>query len=417
MSNFKTIRDWNELIDGLMLNGRSTAIAVFDLNGHVLDANQPMSYFLDIDPGKCPRNSFVNPEFSFFSENPNLGKIFDGIQTIGNRLNMSYSLATKVFRKENSILVFAEADIQQLFHENNNMSRLNQEVNNLQRQLIREKMNLQETLKELKETQQLLVHSEKMNAMGKLVAGVAHEINNPVSFVYSNLFSLEKYIGEIFTSYSELEELINLQANEELTGTAISIRKKNDLDYILEDVSDLTKESKTGLERVRTIVEDLRNFSRLDEAELKRIDLIANIFSTLTIARFELSTRNIRYQLHAPERLMTECFPGQLNQALLNVIINAAQAIGKDGNITISVYEEVPNVVIKIQDDGCGIPEAIKDRIFDPFFTTKPVGSGTGLGLSITYKIITDLHKGTIAVDSAEGEGSCFILTIPCRAD
>lgn len=397
-----------------MLDGRSTAVGVFDFHGHLLDANHAMSYFLDIDPNeKSPRNSFVNPEFSVFAENPNSGQIFEGIQTIGDRLNVSYSLAAKVFRKENTILVFAEADVQQLFTDNKKMSQLNQEVNNLQRQLIREKMNLQQTLKELKETQQMLVHSEKMNAMGKLVAGVAHEINNPISFVYSNVFSLEKYISEIVTAYSELETLTKSSGQAEIVNQISEIRKKNDLDFLIDDIADISAQSKNGLERVKTIVEDLRKFSRLDEAEMKQIDLIENIRSTMGIAGIEFSTRNIKVQLVVPEVLMLECFPGQLNQAILNVLINAAQAIDSNGEIIVSVMESGSDVQISVEDNGCGIPENIQEKIFDPFFTTKPVGSGTGLGLSITYKIITGLHHGKISVISKLGKGSIFNLSIP----
>jgi signal transduction histidine kinase len=310
-------------------------------------------------------------------------------------------------------LVYAEADVPDLFEENKKMSVLNQEVNNLQRQLIKEKKNLQATLTELKETQQMLVHAEKMNALGKLVAGVAHEINNPIAFVYSNVFSLEKYIGELVQSYVELEGLVEARTDQEINRMAKDIREKYDLDFLVDDISDMTIQSKTGLERVKTIIEDLRKFSRLDEAEMKEIDLIDNLSSTVGIAGLEFSKRNIRLKLDTPEKLMVECFPGQLNQALLNVIVNAAQAIEADGNITISVNEDLAVVQIKITDDGCGIPETIRSKIFDPFFTSKPIGTGTGLGLSITYKIITELHQGRIEVDSTVGKGSTFILSIP----
>ncbi len=390
------------------------AVGVFDLSGKLLDANQAMCYFLNADLiVKQAKNSFVNPEFTYFSSNTSAGLVFEGLLTIGDLEATSYSLEAKVFRKNNAILVFAEADVPQLFGENKKMSQLNQEVNNLQRQLIREKSNLQITLKELKDTQQMLIHSEKMNAMGKLVAGVAHEINNPIAFVYSNVFSLEKYIGELVQSYVELEELVKTSTDQEINGMANAIRKKYDLDFLVDDILDMTIQSKTGLERVKTIIEDLRKFSRLDEAEMKEIDLIDNISSTVGIAVLEFSKRNIRLKMDTPEKLMIECFPGQLNQALLNVIVNAAQAIEADGNITISVCEDGPVVLIKITDDGCGIPENIRSKIFDPFFTSKPVGSGTGLGLSITYKIITELHQGTIEVDSTVGQGSTFILSIP----
>jgi two-component system NtrC family sensor kinase len=414
MATYQTIQDWDDLIGEFLVKSRSMAAGIFDLSGQLLDANQAMCYFLNTDLiVKQAKNSFVNPEFTDFVKNTSSGLVFEGLLTVGDFEAISYSLEAKVFRRNDAILVFAEADVRQLFFENKQMSLLNQEVNNLQRQLIREKSNLQNALKELKETEQMLVHSEKMNAMGKLVAGVAHEINNPIAFVYSNVFSLEKYISELVQSYVELEELVKTRSDQEIVRMVNEIRKKYDLDFLIDDIADMTIQSKTGLERVKTIIEDLRKFSRLDEAEMKEIDLIDNISSTVGIAGLEFSKRNIRLKLETPEKLMIECFPGQLNQALLNVIVNAAQAIEADGNITISVREDLANVQIKIADDGCGIPENIRSKIFDPFFTSKPVGSGTGLGLSITYKIITELHQGSIEVDSAVGQGSTFILSIP----
>jgi two-component system NtrC family sensor kinase len=414
MDTYHSLQEWDDLIREFLIKSRSMAVGVFDLSGQLLDANQAMCYFLDADLiEKQGVNSFVNPQFADFIKNTSSGLVFEGLLTIGNFGVTSYSLEAKVFRRNDTVFVMAEADVPQLFIENKKMSRLNQEVNNLQRQLIREKSNLQNTLKELKETQLMLVHSEKMNAMGKLVAGVAHEINNPIAFVYSNVFSLEKYISELVQSHVELEELVKTRTDQDFIGMVNEIREKYDLDFLVDDISDMTIQSKTGLERVKTIVEDLRKFSRLDEAEMKETDLIENILSTVGIAGLEFSKRNIHLKLETPEKLMIECFPGQLNQALLNVIVNAAQAIDANGNITISVVEDLANIQIKIADDGCGIPENIRSKIFDPFFTSKPVGSGTGLGLSITYKIITELHHGSIDVDSTVGQGSTFMLSIP----
>ena len=414
MSNYNSISDWNDLIPDLLLKGRSIAVGIFDLNGILLDANQAMCYFLDTNiVENTPNNSFVNPEFCSFVNNVVEGKVFEGLMTIGNREAINYSLSANVFRRGDNIMVFAEADVPNLFFENDRMSLLNQQVNNLQRLLIKEKKTLQETLSELKETQLMLVHSEKMNALGQLVAGVAHEVNNPIAFVYSNLFSFEKYISEFVRAYKQLEELIVENCNNELVNLALEIRAKNDLDYLIDDISDMTKQSKIGVQRVKTIVDDLRKFSRLDESAIKNIDLIGNISSTVAIAGLEFSKRNIQYKLIAPEQLIVECYPGQLNQALLNIVLNAAQAIESKGNITISVKEDKTNALITVADNGCGIPENIKNKIFDPFFTTKPVGSGTGLGLSITYKIITELHKGIIEVDSMVGHGTSFTISIP----
>lgn len=414
MKALKTLLpNWSDLIGELWLKGMSVAIGIFDTEGKLLSANPALCYYLNAEPKDLiAKNSFVNPEFSTFLKKSDTDLVFEGMITVGNRQDISFALQAKVFRRGENILVYAEVDAPSLIEENTKMSQLNQLVNNLQRQLIKEKKTLQDTLQELKETQQMLIHSEKMNAMGKLVAGVAHELNNPISFVYSNLFSLEKDIAEVFDAYSEIEKLIIDGDHSPLNEAVASIRKKNDLEFLREDITDMTKESKIGIERVKTIVEDLRTFSRLDEAEIKQVNLVETIRSTLTIVRPELTNKEIQFIQSVPD-VEIECYPGQLNQAILNVLINAIQAVEIGGNIWLTVIDKDSQIELSIKDDGCGIPEELQSRIFDPFFTTKPIGSGTGLGLSITYKIIHDLHHGSIEVVSEPGSGSTFVLTIP----
>lgn len=408
------IPDWAELICELSQQSSSVAIGIFNINGELLDANQAMRYFLDVEIDVLkPKNQFINPDFSYFSSKEYNDMVFEGLMTIGNYTDVSFVLQSRVFKRKDRILVYAEADVPDLFEENKKMSVLNQEVNNLQRQLIKEKKNLQNTLAELKETQQMLIHSEKMNAMGKLVAGVAHEINNPIAFVYSNLFSLDKYVAEVFDAIRQIEKLVELNGNQELNETIVQLMEKYDLDYLEEDISDITKESKIGIERVKTIVEDLRRFSRLDESDIKQVDLIENIRSTISIARSEINRKDIILSLSTPDSLQVDCYPGQLNQAILNVLMNAVDAVNNGGHISMSVAEGEKNIDIEVKDDGHGIPDDLKNRIFEPFFTTKPVGSGTGLGLSITYKIIHDLHKGTIEVESTLQQGTIIKLSIP----
>lgn len=414
LSENNLISDWADLICDLSQKGYSVAIGIFNTNGQLLDANQAMYYFLATNPSELkPKNLFINPDFSFFLEEEHNDQVFEGLMTIGNYTDVSFVLQSRVFRRNNRILVCAEADVPDLFEQNKKMSFLNQEVNNLQRQLIKEKKQLQVALSELKETQQMLIHSEKMNAMGKLVAGVAHELNNPIAFVYSNLFSLDKYVAEVFDTIRQYEKAAELSGNQELIDAIRQLRKKSELDYLEEDISDITKVSKVGIERVKTIVEDLRRFSRLDESDLKQIDLIENIISTISIVRAEINNKKIDFKMDSPDHLFVDCFPGQLNQAILNVLINAIQAVEVGGRVRISVNEEVNNIVVEVSDNGSGIPDEIKTRIFEPFFTTKPVGSGTGLGLSITYKIIHDLHKGAIELESIVHHGTKFKLSIP----
>jgi two-component system, NtrC family, sensor kinase len=408
--------NWTNLIEEQLQTGQSVAIGIFDVKGRMQFANSAMCFFLDADKIELkPKNVFVNPEFASFATNSTSELIFHGLMTIGNRRDISYDLNSKVYRRDDEILVLAEVDVPFLFEENKKMSILNQEVNNLQRQLIKEKQTLQNTLIELKETQQMLIHSEKMNAMGKLVAGVAHELNNPISYVYSNLFSLEKYISEVFGFLKDVEKLIHEKANTELQEAVEEFYKKVDLNSLLEDITDMTGESKMGIERVKTIVQDLRTFSKLDESEIKEIDLIQNIKSTINITQSAIARKHIEFKLNGPEKLMLECYPGQLNQAIMNVLVNAIDAVDEGGEISLSVMEEANKVSIAVSDNGKGIPDEIKGRIFEPFFTTKLVGDGVGLGLSITYKIIYDLHHGSIDVKSVSGQGTTFKITIPLK--
>ena len=407
--------EWGDLINELIKNSVSTAYGIFNPSGKIIFANESMCHYLDTTKEELnPQNNFINPNFDkIVSFNSNTDLVFEGVLTIGNFINKNYVLNSKIFKRNNTYLIFAEPDVLNLFEDNSKMSKLNQQVNNLQRQLIKEKKELQKTLNELKETQQMLIHSEKMNALGQMVAGVAHEINNPISFVTNNLYELEKYATEFIDAYKELETEIERNASEELKNIVLSIREKNDIDYLTDDFSDIINDSKSGVERVKKIVEDLRNFSRLDESEIKRIDLIENIHSTLTIVQSEILKKNINFNFNSPGNLLIECFPGQLNQAVLNILVNAIQAVKTGGQIDLIIEENNDSVFIIIEDDGIGIKEENLKKIFNPFFTTKPVGSGTGLGLSITFKIIHDLHKGKIEVESTIDKGTCFKVVIP----
>ena len=408
--NYTLLSDWTDDLILSFSENKSFGIALFTEAGALVFANEAMlSLCVDFNT-----NSLINPTFENLVASESIDRlIFAGYLTIGRLDTVNTSIEAKVYRKAGQILIAGGINVSDLIEQNKTMHFLNQKVTTLQRELMKEKAELEMTMKQLKETQQMLIHSEKMNAMGKLVAGVAHELNNPMAFVYSNIFSIEKYIGEVFQSVGEVEELVKNTANEELVEAVAKIHAKNELDYLREDLGDMIKESKTGVERVKDIILDLRRFSRLDESEIKQIDLIENIRSTISISRSEISRKNIQFEFSGPDRLEVDCFPGQLNQAILNVLINAIYAVEIGGNIVLSVSEDEKNSIIAIKDNGSGIPDEIKDRIFDPFFTTKPVGSGTGLGLSITYKIIHDLHRGSIEVESEPGKGTIIKLLVP----
>jgi signal transduction histidine kinase len=405
---------WSNLICELSSTGHAIALGLFSAEGKLLFANGPMCYYLNTTETELqPQNLFVNPKFESFLQGE--GLVFEGYTTIGNYADSSFVLLAKVYRQADQIFVFAEPNVPELFENNLKLSELNQQVNNLQRQLIKEKKTLEQTLNMLKETQQMLIHSEKMNALGKLVAGVAHEVNNPIAFVYSNLHTMGNYFDDVFNAYLQLEQLVTQTCDGKLSEQARQIRTNADLDFLKEDIDEMLGETKNGVNRVKTIVDDLRRFSRLDEAESKTIDLIENLRSTIAIIRVQMEPKKIRFNFEAPEKLVVNCYPGQLNQAILNILINAIQAAPFQGEVNLKVSSDNDQVYIVVEDNGPGIPAEIQNRIFDPFFTTKPVGSGTGLGLSITFKIIVELHKGSISVNSEPGKRTSFLVSIPLK--
>lgn len=277
--------------------------------------------------------------------------------------------------------------------------------------LAHKQADLEQAFSALRETQAMLVHSEKMSALGQMVAGIAHEINNPLSFVNSNLHSLRMSINGIFTAYDRLEQTILTDAAH-LHGQAEGIRRTADLDFVVGDVDDLLAASLEGLGRVKKIVEALRTFSRLDEAELQFSTLQENVQSALVIARGVLGDR-IDVQTELGDVPPIWCYAAELNQVLLNLIVNAAQAIPERGTIHIRGREAGDHVLLEVMDDGIGMKPDVARQVFNPFFTTKPPGIGTGLGLAIAYRIIVDRHHGSITVESTPGVGTIFTLLLP----
>ena len=285
---------------------------------------------------------------------------------------------------------------------------------------------LQATLEKLKATQSQLIQTEKMSSLGQLVAGVAHEINNPVNFIHGNL----NYIDEYTCGLLELVELYQASSVELLPDIQDKLEEL-DLAFLSADIPKILQSMRMGTERIRDIVLSLRNFSRLDEAELKKVDIHEGIDSTLTILQNRLRATSNRPEIQVVknyEKLpLINCCAGQLNQVFMNIISNGLDAIEesdrqicpkadrpKTGEIWITT-EVVDREWIKIRmaDNGIGISETIRSRLFDPFFTTKPVGQGTGLGLAVAHQIVVEKHGGAIEVNSRSGGGTEFAIALP----
>lgn len=275
--------------------------------------------------------------------------------------------------------------------------------------------NLLETLSELKQTQTQLIQTEKMSSLGQMVAGFAHEINNPINFIHGNL----KHADDYFQDVLGLLACYQRHYSEPVSGV-LDYLEEIDLDYIIEDLPKLFSSMRMGTNRIREIVLSLRNFSRLDEAMSKEVDIHEGLESTLLLLNHRLKS-GITIVKQYGEIPQVTCYAAPLNQVFMNLLSNAIDALkdhpnaSSDWQPTISISTESTKsmIVIQIADNGSGIPEKVRGKIFDPFFTTKPIGSGTGLGLSISYQIIVEKHKGTISCQSELGQGTIFTIELP----
>lgn len=303
-----------------------------------------------------------------------------------------------------------------------------QEAKESRIELEKRSQELEQTLQELQQAQLQLIQSEKMSSLGQLVAGVAHEINNPVSFISGNLKYAEEYIETLLqllhlyrAHYPEAET--TLQANVD----------RAELEFIEADLPRLLASMKMGAGRITEIVLSLRTFSRMDETGCKLVNIYTGIESTLLILGNRLKAQHYRPDIVVAKDYSDlppiECYAGQLNQVFMNILVNAIDALDeRDEARSIEDNTQDPSLIqiktaqlnsdwiaIHIRDNGPGIPSNLHKRLFDPFFTTKPIGRGTGMGLSISYQIVTEKHNGMLEVVSNPGQGTEFVITLPIR--
>ncbi len=288
---------------------------------------------------------------------------------------------------------------------------------------------LSQTLEELRDTQTQLIQSEKMSSLGQLVAGVAHEINNPVNFINGNLVHTREYTRDLL-GLLDLYQQQCPQNNPEIEERIEEL----ELEYLAQDLPKMLASMQVGVDRIRQIVLSLLSFSRLDQADLKAVDLHEGLDSTLLILQHRLKAKSDRPEIEIVKEYgelpRVECYAGQLNQVFMNLLSNAIDAIDQHhqsvekpdlGQILLRTDVETqpnssaPVAIIELTDNGMGVPESIGQKIFDPFFTTKPVGKGTGLGLSISYQIVVDKHKGNFSCTSRPQKGTTFRMEIPIR--
>lgn len=278
--------------------------------------------------------------------------------------------------------------------------------------LERHNTELKNSKAELERLQVQIVHSEKMASLGQLAAGIAHELNNPAGFIYGNM-------GILKDCAQGLERLLKfyeaLPVSAEVCAKIDRLKDEIDYEHALADLHSIVADCHEGAERIRDVVNNLRIFSRLDEAEFKKVDIHEGLESTIRLLLHYYNSGLITLSRDYGRLPLVDCYAGQLNQVWMNLLVNAAQAIKECGEVHVRTELREQMVIVAISDTGCGIPTANLKSIFDPFFTTKPVGEGTGLGLSVTYGII-ERHHGSIEVESCQGKGTTFTVAIPVEA-
>ena len=286
----------------------------------------------------------------------------------------------------------------------------------LENQVQERTRELKSAYSELQSTQAMMVHSEKMKSLGELVAGIMHEINNPINFIYGNMTHLGNYSNDLIDLIDEYNKHLE-KLPEEIKTSLEKYKEEIDYDFLKTDMPDLIKSCKEGADRAKNIIQDLKSFSRMEEAAITDVNVPQEIDTTLNILHNKIKNKANIHKEYMENVPKIEAFGGQLNQVFMNILDNAVGAIEEKGDIWIRINTENNKMLrIEIEDNGVGMDDEIVRKVFDPFFTTKPVGQGTGLGMSITHKIVKS-HQGSITVESNKGIGTKFTIKLPLNID
>ncbi len=404
-------------LDGLLIAASSVAYARFTRGGALHSAN---ACFRDLigEVGGDVRLVDLVVE----GQREAVERLLDGDELPSEALNLHLAvrdqtpttlLATWAWDGDHLVLLgeipFADLEAAQA-----TLVKLNNRVSELARENAKKSAQLERALDDLRETQAMLVHREKMAALGQMTAGVAHELNNPLAYVKNNQYLVRQGVLDLL-------ELINLfgegldpieEAQPELFDVIMQRIQDVDLPRLGERLPRLLESVDEGLDRSVGLVKGLRTFSRLDEAEVKSIDLNESLRSVVEFAGFLMKENDTEFTASYGDLPAVVCAPGQLNQAVLNILTNAVQAAGPGGRVSLSTAVVGDEALIRVSDSGPGVPEELADRVFDPFFTTRPVGEGTGLGLSIAHTVVAE-HGGRISLEDAPGGGAAFTIHLP----